>query len=159
MVDNWVSANEDRISPISPSVFIVNSKIKYSIIFQGICPPGWKELPRQTLVPVVQWLVDWKNTCQRFPCCWYIRHIQYQLTCMHRNIRDLCSLLYFHVSHHGYPWKNRGNRKRGMYLVFYLHFFPQLSLRRTILLSIADGANPEEQGNSPPSWIVKSATC
>ena len=42
--------------------------------------------------------------------------------------------------------------------ILYFTNIPQLSLRRTILLSIADGANPEEQGNSPPSWIVKSAT-
>lgn len=33
-----------------------------------------------------------------------------------------------------------------------------LDARRMILSLTADGANTEEQGNSPPSWIVKSTT-
>ena len=42
--------------------------------------------------------------------------------------------------------------------MFYSQVFPHLSLRRAVFRSIADGANTEEQGNSPPSWIVKSTT-
>ena len=42
--------------------------------------------------------------------------------------------------------------------MFYSQIFPHLSLRRALFRSIADGANTEEQGNSPPSWIVKSTT-
>ena len=42
--------------------------------------------------------------------------------------------------------------------MFYSQIFPQLSLRGALFRSIADGANTEEQGDSPPSWIVKSTT-
>ena len=71
---------------------------------------------------------------------------------------NLCFLSYFRGFHHGYPWKNRRNRGRGIYLMFYSKIFPHLSLRRALFRSIADGANTEEQGNSPPSWIVESTT-
>lgn len=40
----------------------------------------------------------------------------------------------------------------------YLEIVSHLSLRRALFRSIADGANTEEQGDSPPSWIVKSTT-
>ena len=40
----------------------------------------------------------------------------------------------------------------------YLQIFSQIILRCTLFRSIADGANTEEQGDSPPSWIVKSTT-
>ena len=42
--------------------------------------------------------------------------------------------------------------------MFYSQTFPQLSFRGSLFRSIADGANTEEQGDSPPSWIAKSTT-